>query len=173
MDMSHAKRLKRTLRTVNADRPGGFSLLEVLIALLVLSIGLIGMAALHFSSLKSAHSSYFRSVASLMAVDAEERLWLELADAPQDNFPDLAAVETRWALEWSTGDFDLPGFNGSIIDQGDGGVGLQPQWKDIRVNVQWTETRLATGNPNEQASDTEVFDYWFRILRQPEELPDV
>lgn len=57
----------------------GLSLIEILVALLVLSIGLAGMAALHLNSLKNVSSSYYRSLASTIALDYEERLWLEAA----------------------------------------------------------------------------------------------
>jgi hypothetical protein len=45
---------------------------------------------MHMSSLKYANSAYFRSVASTIAVDLEERLWLRMADV--DNVTDCADV---------------------------------------------------------------------------------
>jgi type IV pilus assembly protein PilV len=59
-----------TRRHINA----GFSLLEVLIALLILAIGLLGMASLMLHSMKSNQSSYQRTQASLLAYDMAERL---------------------------------------------------------------------------------------------------
>lgn len=53
----------------------GFTLLEVLIAVLVLSLGLLGVAAMQLRALQSSHVSYQRSVATLAAQDAVERLW--------------------------------------------------------------------------------------------------
>lgn len=67
-------RVKLTRRT------RGMSLIEVLIALLVLSIGLAGMAALHLNSLTGVHSAHYRSLASTIALDFEERLWLAISD---------------------------------------------------------------------------------------------
>lgn len=58
----------------------GLTLIEVLIALLVLSIGLVGLASVHLLSLKAAHSSYYRSLAATAALDAEEQAWSLLAD---------------------------------------------------------------------------------------------
>lgn len=58
----------------------GVSLLEIMIALVVLSIGLIGMAALQLNSLQFVHSAHYRSMASAIALDFEERIWLKLAD---------------------------------------------------------------------------------------------
>ena len=69
---------------MNSQR--GFSLLEALIALVVLSIGLIGVAAMQLKALQSANAGYQRSVASVAAVDAQERLW---AQSHARNRPDL------------------------------------------------------------------------------------
>jgi hypothetical protein len=63
------------------------SLLEVLIALAVLSIGLAGLAIMHLNAQKYVHSSYERSLASSIALDLEERLWLEVAEMAADNDP--------------------------------------------------------------------------------------
>ena len=52
----------------------GFTLLEVMIALLVLSIGLLGIAALQANSLKVNHGAYQRSQAIFLAYDMMDRL---------------------------------------------------------------------------------------------------
>jgi type IV pilus assembly protein PilV len=49
------------------SRPSGFTLLEVLIAILVLSFGLLGLAALQAYSLKTNQSANFRSQATALA----------------------------------------------------------------------------------------------------------
>lgn len=45
----------------------GVSMIEVLVAIIILSIGLLGMAALQTAGLKSNQSASFRSTASMMA----------------------------------------------------------------------------------------------------------
>lgn len=52
----------------------GFTLLEVLIALLVLSIGLLGLAALQTLGLKFNHESYQRTQAVYQAYDMIDRI---------------------------------------------------------------------------------------------------
>ena len=54
--------------------PGGFTLLEVLIALVVLSIGLLGIAALQGVGLRSSNGAYLTSQASLLAYDLADRI---------------------------------------------------------------------------------------------------
>ena len=59
------------------QRPGrisGFTLMEVLVALVILSIGLLGLAGLQAASLRYNHSSYLRSQATLLAYDIVDRM---------------------------------------------------------------------------------------------------
>lgn len=63
--------------------PNGFSLLEVLIAMVVLSIGLLGLAGLQLSALRGNNQSYERSQAQLLAY--------EIADAMRTNRVEAAA----------------------------------------------------------------------------------
>ena len=49
-------------------------MVEVLVAIVVLSIGLLGLAGLQAASLKNNNSSYQRSVASMLAYDMLDRI---------------------------------------------------------------------------------------------------
>lgn len=55
-------------------RSRGFTLLEVLIALVILSIGLLGIAGLQSVGLRGSHSAYLTSQASLLAYDMADRI---------------------------------------------------------------------------------------------------
>lgn len=84
-----------------ASRQTGFGLIEVLVALAILAFGLLGMAALQLSALKNATQSYQRSVATLAAIDAQERLWAALASSSDGHCSGLAAsVNTDWQTTW-------------------------------------------------------------------------
>ena len=52
----------------------GFTLMEVLVALAVLSIGLLGMAGMQLFSLKSSHNAYLQSQASYFAYDLIDKM---------------------------------------------------------------------------------------------------
>ncbi len=56
------------------DRQQGFSLVEILVALLVLSIGLLGLAALQTTSLQFNTGSYHRTQATFLAYDIIDRM---------------------------------------------------------------------------------------------------
>lgn len=53
---------------------GGFTLLEVLVAIVILAIGLLGIAALQASSIRNNQSAYLRSQATLLAYDVIDRM---------------------------------------------------------------------------------------------------
>ena len=55
-------------------RQSGISLVEVIVTILILSIGLLGMAALQNTSLKLAYDSYLRTQASFLAYDLIDRI---------------------------------------------------------------------------------------------------
>ncbi|MDR5899388.1 type IV pilus modification protein PilV [Halomonas vilamensis] len=104
----------------------GFSLIEALIALVVLSLGLIGMAGMQLKALNSATQAYQRSVATLAAVDAQERLWAALAQLPSgDDCSDIdpqdavspgdESIEDIWIEHWFDGsETPIRGSNGTI-----------------------------------------------------------
>lgn len=59
---------------------GGFTLIEVMVALVVLAVGLLGMASLMTRSQQSNESAYSRSQATLMAYDIVERIRANLVN---------------------------------------------------------------------------------------------
>lgn len=54
----------------------GFSLIEALVALVVLSVGMMGIAALHGQSLGAARTAQYRSLAIILASDMADRIRL-------------------------------------------------------------------------------------------------
>lgn len=88
-------------------RQRGFSLIEALIALVVLSIGLIGVAAMQLKALQSATAGYQRSVASVAAVDAQERLWAAWAKEGENDCANID-VEDEWKAHWFSGSDSNP-----------------------------------------------------------------
>ena len=55
-------------------RQQGFTLLEVLVAMVIVSIGLVGLAGLMMTSAKNNQSAYYRSQASWLAYDIVDRM---------------------------------------------------------------------------------------------------
>lgn len=58
----------------NFNNQSGFTLIEVLIATVVMSIGLLGLAALQSQGMRFSHDSYLIAVATQQAEDMAERM---------------------------------------------------------------------------------------------------
>jgi type IV pilus assembly protein PilV len=52
----------------------GFSLIEILVSLVVLSIGLMGLAGLQMAALKGTNDAHYRTQASLLMMDLADRM---------------------------------------------------------------------------------------------------
>jgi type IV pilus assembly protein PilV len=109
-------------------RSRGFTLVEILVALVVLSIGLLGVAALQLTSLRNNHSSAMRTQATFLAYDIIDRM-----RANRD--PALA------------GDYN--------VDFGDEGTGGTVAGDDI---VAWKENIANTLPAIDNAGEIEVAD---------------
>ncbi len=118
-------------RIDESRRQTGFSLLEVLITLIILSIGLLGIAAMQLKGLQSAHSAFHRTLASTIAVDGSERLWATLVDGQVD----VVKAQESWQANWPAGPATLPGLELSIES-----VTANPP--TYRFHVQWQEARF-------------------------------
>ncbi|MFG6668311.1 prepilin-type N-terminal cleavage/methylation domain-containing protein [Halomonas sp. HNIBRBA4712] len=84
------------------QRQRGFAFTEALVALLVLSIGLIGVAALELKALESVREGHQRALAGVAALDAQERLWAAYRVAPSCAALELDRLERRWRQHWFT-----------------------------------------------------------------------
>lgn len=82
------------------DGQRGFSLVEALIALVVLSLGLVGAAAMQLKALDSADEGYRRALASVAALDAQERLWATYRHTRQCAEIEVGRVESAWRRHW-------------------------------------------------------------------------
>lgn len=114
----------------------GFSLLEVLISVLILSFGLLGMAGLQLKSLQSGHSAYQRTLATVIAMDAGERLWANSASLDPLTTEEL---QIQWQTDWQNGDdgrLTLPGLTASIVAPGAGET-------TFVITINWDESRFS------------------------------
>jgi type IV pilus assembly protein PilV len=129
-----------------SPRARGFTLIEALVALLVLSIGLLGVAALQLSSLRSNHGSSLRSQATLLAYDIVDRMRANQTAAKSGAY-DLALAATptggtvagddlvRWKQNLTN---TLPAGTGSVARTGSGNA------TKFTITVQWDDSRGAS-----------------------------
>ena len=92
MSASHLDRAR------SRARRGGFSLIEVLVSILVLSFGMLGVASLLATSLSGSHTSSLRTQAIVLADDLADRMRANrttaIAAAP-NTYEGIAPAENR------------------------------------------------------------------------------
>lgn len=120
----------------------GFTLLEVMISLLILSIGLLGIAALQANSLKINHGAYQRSQAIFLAYDMMDRLRANRTAALAGQC-DIALGATLGGTDMC--DVDVTdwqdNFVGALLPSGVGSVDCSTTANVCVVTVQWDEGR--------------------------------
>jgi type IV pilus assembly protein PilV len=145
-------------------------MLEVLIALLVLSIGLAGLAAMQLSSLQYVHSAHYRSMASAIALDFEERMWIAVSDGTMPDCPSQSTLRDELAAYWSSQTASMtygadsapqklviPNLLvtvGNVVEDT-----TNSPVKTIPLTFSWAENRFS-----DEESTTESFTYNARIL---------
>lgn len=144
----------------------GFTLLEVLVAIVVLSLGLLGLAGLQAASLSNNQTAYYRGIATQQAYDIADRLRANLAGAgtlhgfsynnlaaglPVGNPDCFAATCTPENMaisdhrQWNTANATLlPNGNGTVVcadgpaAAGCAAVPATGNWV-FNITVMWTE----------------------------------
>lgn len=127
----------------------GFTLLEVLVAILVMSIGLLGLAGLMASSLKNSHSAYHRTQATWLAYDALDRMRANRQVALKEGY-DLGMATTPGGSGLAAG--DLSEWDSALADslpEGDGSIDVKPGGA-VTIIVQWNDARGTKGKAAEQ-----------------------
>lgn len=70
----------------------GFTLLEIMVAIVVLSLGLLGLAGLQAASLRNNQTAYYRGIATLQAYDMADRIRANLAGVRAGNYKLLTGI---------------------------------------------------------------------------------
>lgn len=113
----------------------GFTLIEALVAVVLLAIGFLGVSAMQLKALQSSHVSFQRSIATIAAQDAADRLWVELWHhsmvCPANDSDDLAQIES-WHDTWSVH------FNTLDVSPITGGE------CEYRITISWEDERFSS-----------------------------
>lgn len=128
--MKRLATLNPTAKGMTAQR--GVTLIEVLVAMVVLSVGLLGMAGLQVSSLRANQSSYIRTQAVSQAYD--------ILDEIRADLPNWQTYNGR--------NYDLSG----TFPSGIAAVAVNNFM--LTVTVSWDDSAVAGGAANEQVAVT-------------------
>ena len=142
-------------------RQSGMTLIEVLIALMILSVELLGAAMLQLNALKYTDSARMTSQASFIAYDMLDRI---RANAGADytwgmDEPGLASTSTA-----SVRDLDLHDFEANILGFAgkDAKGSVVVSGHEVTISISWEDRRSAS-NPGAR----ETFTLTSRIASEP------
>ncbi|MDD5033547.1 MAG: type IV pilus modification protein PilV [Methylococcaceae bacterium] len=125
---------------LNDRKPRGFTLLEVLITVLVLSIGLLGLAGLQITGLKNDQSAYYRSQATMLAYDILDVLRSNRQVARDGSYN--IAMDASPPSGDTRSDQDLNHWLNELtnrLPRGDGSVNIVND--RVTIIVQWDDSR--------------------------------
>lgn len=144
----------------------GFTLMEVLIALVVISIGLFGIAGMQMQSLKTSHDSYLRTQATYLAYDMIDKMRANRAaavagaydtsigTAPSGNsncYSGNCSANNLAEFERNLWKCELGGYSGTVcsglniapsLTQGQGSVNVTSN--QATVVIQWQDSVIRT-----------------------------
>jgi type IV pilus assembly protein PilV len=131
----------------NANQ-AGFSLLEVLVAVLVLSVGVLGMAGLQLNSMK------FNQTATILSYDIADRMRANRAVAKAGGYsiaitdePSGTSISSIDLQQWRTALSQyLPEGKGSVAAAGD----------NVLITVTWSEGRLGAADAQKFVFETRL-----------------
>lgn len=128
----------------------GFTLIEVLVAVVMLAIGLLGVAGLQLMGQRTNDSAYLRSQAALQAYDMTDRMRANLAGVRAGGYDDVSgtgsdpecidsgctplALAQYDAFEWNT-------TNQTVLPSGQGTVVFDAGTSTFAIEVAWDDDR--------------------------------
>lgn len=107
---------------VSEHRQSGVTLIEVLVTLLLVSIGLVGSLALQARAMQDNQSAYLRSQAVNMATDIADRIRLN----------PIGARANRYNIDWSKQPADFKSDSNNLAD------------RDLNSWLSWLKTGLGS-----------------------------
>ncbi|WP_439859698.1 type IV pilus modification protein PilV [Pseudomonas sp. MBLB4136] len=139
----------------------GATLIEVLIAIVVLSIGLLGLAGLQLTSMQSNHSAYYRSQATLLAYDLADRMRANrtaaLTSAYLVDFPTSSSSNT---VSGTTAQKDRAEWlNNLALKLPDGTGKVEKSGTLVTISVRWNDNRGRIKATGDTTTPTETFVY--------------
>ena len=177
--METSKMKKKTkLQTTKCNHPNskaiqGSSMIEVLISIVILAIGLLGIAGMQTMGMTQNQSAYYRSQATLLANQYSDIIRSNLSQAAANKFGDVADDGTDWstaapgfsstaACNTTTGCSDIQRAETDLIEWADQIQSLLPSGvatierigSIYHINISWIDDRADT---DRDGSNTKLF----------------
>jgi type IV pilus assembly protein PilV len=145
----------------NIPKTAGFTLLEALIALLILSIGILGVASLQTTSTRLNTDSHMRVVTTQAASDIINIIRNHTGKLPRLERPNkvtefagasegacdplVSNIDNDYSCWLENLEHEVPGSTGTITDNGNGFLTVRIEWHDRDNNTQFVEWDFMAG----------------------------
>ena len=126
---------RSSIRT--ASRSGGMTLIEVLVTLVIISVGLLGVAALQLTTVRNNYDSFVRSQAAMLASDMLDRMRANRNRAAQY----VVAIGTNADVSTPEG-LDTDRWRDTLAEQlpnGEGGIAYDVTNQIVTISIRWNE----------------------------------
>lgn len=149
------------MANINAQRGAG--LIEVLVAVLVLAIGLLGLAGLQTQSLRFNNEAYFRTQASLLVMDMADRMRTNMEQVREqvstytiektDTVPvTVRSCQTNSCSASQLAEFDFQQWRqrvdqvlpGAIVEVKPDAAGVGTPWRGFTITIEYESTDSPT-----------------------------
>ncbi|NHZ62532.1 type IV pilus modification protein PilV [Massilia genomosp. 1] len=147
-------------------RQQGFSLIEILVTMLVMSVGLLGIAGIILTNLKNNQSSQARGQATVLVNDIIDRMRANRTTAETlvgGVSPYALAIGANAPVDTSVASVDLAQWRAAAaqaIPKGVGSVSYTPATRKFVIVVQWDDSRVkadaTTNGPAAQSISVET-----------------
>jgi type IV pilus assembly protein PilV len=133
--------MKVIRQPINHHSNRGITLIEVLVTIVILSVGLLGLAGMHFHGLKNNQSSYFRSQATILAYSAFDAMRANRENALNEDYD--IAIGTTVSADGTIAKEDLVNWKAAMqgaLPSGDGSIDCANDTSLCVVVVQWDDS---------------------------------
>lgn len=144
-------------RATPRGRQHGLTLVEILITVVIMSVGLLGVAALHLTSLRNGYDSSSRSRATWLANDIADRMRANQLVAQQGGYNVAIGASVSGATIATTDVTQWKNQITQILGGGaDGSINVTQLGTDYlaTIIIRWTER--GTSNPSASPSLTQL-----------------
>lgn len=165
------------MKPIRHSQSAGFTLMEVLVAAVVLGIGILGLVTLMVTSMKSDQSSFYRATASALIYDMADRIRNNSTEAKAGAYDNVdtsgtipsdpgciksssgctpSALAQEDIREWANNFVNVNGVThyASSLPNGIGTVTRNTTNNQFTITVKWNETDWDKTNPTKRANTT-------------------
>ncbi|MBN8766998.1 MAG: type IV pilus modification protein PilV [Thiobacillus sp.] len=143
-------------------KQSGFTLLEILVAMLVMAIGLLGLAGLMTSSMRNNLSASHRTQATWMAYDIVDRMRANRASAVTGAYASPMGVAANCSAAVPAGTVpvqDIAAWKNQLacaLPAGNGSIAVDVNTKVATVLIQWDDSRGLQDSANQTVKTFKV-----------------